>query len=854
MLTLHLSDYLGQFALWAETDRPTDHAATDYPFQVSRETLLAALAALGFQQPQELEQARVWIWAPSHEGHFFSSGLPLPEGLGLAPRELMVLLPQPAQVVEWLASRPLVPGLDLAPELKLWHQLLRLADSLIARGRMLPGLVHESDGWRARWEPLLAAEDHIQLGRLAQALPGSVRSLTPPESEAPQTRPQELLLAALIQLTDALVRRRPLGPEPGSLPLPDLPLPERWLQALRRRHGGLQGSDVEFERLARQLSQWVGKLQQRANAPFQLVLQLEEPSETSDGWYLRPLLRPLDDPSLYLPLEYVWAPSEQQPEVIRSRARAVQAFVHQTLEEAAGLCPALREVASARFPLGQELDLTAVRAFLDAAEALEASGCGLRLPAWWLRGRAKLKAKASFTPPPFQTDQGLSLNTILQADWKLMLGDMPLSIEDLRELASLKSDLVQWQGQWLLVEPDTLRAARRFFARQQPGTATLQEVLALDAEAAPFEIEELVTADWLQDLLARLHSGETPDVPVPASFCGQLRPYQERGLSWLSFLCGHGLGACLADDMGLGKTVQTLALIQHLRDQGQQGPILLVCPTSLLSNWVWEAEHFTPQLKVHIHHGNKRDKDEAFLELLSRQDILITSYSLLARDKDFLLPIAWAGVILDEAQNIKNPETQQARVARALPSRWRIALTGTPVENHVGDLWALMDFLNPRLLGNRQSFQESFLTPIQRWQDKEALARLKRLVSPFVLRRLKSDKSIVAELPDKLEMKVHCTLTREQASLYLAVLRDLEHALEHVSGIERRGLILASLTRLKQICNHPAQYLGERSRLGGRSGKLMRLKEMVEEILEMDEKSLIFTQYAEMGKLLQRYL
>lgn len=856
-LCLHLSDFHGSFALWAETTRPGPAAPTEYPFQASLESLAAALKTRGLGG--ELPDTVVWLWAPCHEGHFFSSREALPPGLSLAPRELKVLLPSPEQVVTWLMNLDEGPGPDsvAGAELALWQQLLRLADSLLARGRILPNLIQTETGWRARWEPVLEAEDHIQLGRLAQAMPGSVRALSMPEAEAPAGRPQELLQNALHQLTDALVRRYAPGPEPGSLPGADLPVPERWLQALRSQDARLDGRELEIERLLRQVAHWSGNTRQRANAPFQLLFQLEEPSETSDGWYLRPLLRPLDDPSLYLPLDYVWAPPEQQPDVLRPTIRQAQAFVHQALDHAAGICPALRELAAGKFPIGQDLDLTGVRAFLDAAEALEAGGFGLRLPAWWLRGRQRLKVKAKFSPPPFQTDQGLSADTLLQADWKLMLGETALSLEELREIASLKSDLVQWQGQWLLVEPDSLRAARRFFAKRG-NQASLEDVLALDAEAMPFELDELETSGWLKEVLERLQGGTAPDVPIPAGFEGTLRPYQERGLSWLSFLCNHGLGACLADDMGLGKTIQTLAMIQHFKNQAPADkphqPILLVCPTSLLGNWLWEAEKFTPGLRVHLHHGNRRSKGEMLKSILARHDVLVTSYSLLGRDKDQLLPVAWGGVILDEAQNIKNPETQQARVARALPARWRITLTGTPVENHVGDLWSLMDFLNPRLLGSRQGFQEQFLTPIQRWQDKDALARLKRLVSPFVLRRLKSDKSIVADLPEKLEMKVHCTLSSEQASLYLAVLRELETALQMTTGIERRGLILATLTRLKQVCNHPAQYLGEQSRLGGRSGKLSRLKEMFEEILEVEEKSLVFTQYAEMGKLLQKYL
>ncbi len=870
---LHLAECDQRFALWAEASDAFARNETDFPFQSDRARLENSLRATGFYAPEALREQRYWIWAPGHEGHFFASDNPMPPGLSLAPRELSVLIPEPLELCRWLVH--LNPqSAELGPEFLVWLQLLRLAASLIQRQRLLPALLEReeesnplSQRWLSVWEPLLEAEDHLQLAMLARTLPGSVRALSLIEApEAPRRHAQELLQDALSRFCDALVRLQAIGPEPGALPMAEQPLPERWLAALRQESGYLRGPEPELRRLARQLEQWSGALRRRSSAPFQLVFQLEEPSETSDNWYLRPLLRPFEDASLYLPLEYVWAAPEQQPEPLRRQGPLVREFVQSALHDASGHCGSLKPLADDRYATGLELDINGVRDFLAAAENLEESGFGLRLPSWWVKGRQRLKAKARFSPSAFQSEGALNLSSLIDADWKLMLGDTQLSIEDVREIANLKSDLVQWQGQWLLVEPETLQAARRFFARSD-GKMTLQDALALgpEGEAAPFDLESLESDGWLQDFLGRLQGGTPPEISVPEGFVGTLRDYQLRGLNWLAFLCHHGLGACLADDMGLGKTIQTLALMLHVKQQraAQHAlqkdpkpvpPMLLVCPTSLLSNWLWEAEHFTPGLKVYIHHGSDRRKDEAFNRIAASHDLIITSYSLLARDKDFLLKLEWAGVVLDEAQNVKNPETQQARVARSLNSAWRVALTGTPVENHVGDLWSLMDFLNPRLLGNRQAFQEIFLTPIQRWQDKDASARLRRLVSPFVLRRLKSDKTIVAELPEKLEMKVHCTLTREQVSLYLAMVSELETALERSDGMARRGLILASLTRLKQICNHPAQFLGERTRLSGRSGKLMRLKEMLEEILEVNEKSLIFTQYAEMGSLLQRYL
>jgi SNF2 family DNA or RNA helicase len=301
-------------------------------------------------------------------------------------------------------------------------------------------------------------------------------------------------------------------------------------------------------------------------------------------------------------------------------------------------------------------------------------------------------------------------------------------------------------------------------------------------------------------------------------------------------------------------TVQTLALLQHDWSDGYRRPTLLICPTSVIENWRKEAARFTPELPVLIHHGSDRRRSDAFAAAVAGQALVISSYALLHRDLELLRSVAWRGVVLDEAQNVKNPETKQARAARALSADYCIALTGTPVENHVGDLWSLMELLNPGLLGSQTDFKRRFFLPIQVTRDEAAAARLKQLTGPFILRRVKTDRAIIADLPEKLEMKVFCTLTKEQASLYAAVLKDLDEPLEEAEGIQRKGMILATLTKLKQICNHPAQFLGDGSAVAGRSGKLARLEEMLEEVLATGDRALLFSQFAEMGGLLQHHL
>jgi SNF2 family DNA or RNA helicase len=367
-------------------------------------------------------------------------------------------------------------------------------------------------------------------------------------------------------------------------------------------------------------------------------------------------------------------------------------------------------------------------------------------------------------------------------------------------------------------------------------------------------VSDIEASGWVGDVLNKL-SGESSiqQLEAPVDFQGKLRHYQQSGFSWLAFLREFGLGGCLADDMGLGKTIQAIALLLDLQSKGNKRPALLICPTSVMGNWHRELDRFAPSLRVLVHHGTKREKAD-FSNLAAKHNVVVSSYSLLHRDEKQLMEVEWGELILDEAQNIKNPDTRQAGAARKLTAEHRVALTGTPIENRLSELWSIFEFLNPGYLGVRKSFRSAFELPIERTGDKEAARRLKSLTGPFILRRLKTDKSVIRDLPAKNEMKVFCTLTREQATLYEAVVRDSMKAISEAEGIKRRGVVLATLMKLKQVCNHPAQFLGDGSSLDDRSGKLNRLAEMLEEARSIGDRSLIFTQFAEMGELLKRYL
>lgn len=402
--------------------------------------------------------------------------------------------------------------------------------------------------------------------------------------------------------------------------------------------------------------------------------------------------------------------------------------------------------------------------------------------------------------------------------------------------------------------------------------------LQLDGLIQPPALLPVVGVDvngWIEKAIQKLWRNESmPEIAEPTGFEGELRPYQRRGVAWLSYLRQLGIGACLADDMGLGKTIQAIALHLHIkanvakRAGGSNGsktkpqvyPTLLICPTSVLANWQREIERFAPALRALIHHGNNRLLGEPFLQIAAKQDFVITSYGTARRDIDFLQRPIWQDVILDEAQNIKNPNAKQTQAVLKLRAQHRIALTGTPIENRLSELWSIFEFLNPGYLGGQTRFHKEYILPIERYNSERHINRLRRTVQPFLLRRLKTDPAIISDLPEKNEMVVYCSLTHEQQQLYMKVVDSTLRNLDESAGMQRRGLILGLITKLKQIANHPAHFLKEKpnatalTALNDRSGKLSRLTEMLEEALSVGDNALIFTQFVEMGSLLQKYL
>ncbi|MEU8232356.1 DEAD/DEAH box helicase [Actinoplanes sp. NPDC048967] len=738
------------------------------------------------------------------------------------------------------------------------------ACDMARRGRMLPQLVVESGTPAGRWRPVLTGADAAGYRDFAAAMPPVCRSAAVGGSsdDAGSSATGSVgrtLRDALEVLVDAAARslmpeRMLLGLRPG----PRTALAERWLFSLTGADPSLPGAKpADVAELSKPLVGWLRSAHD-ANGPIRVSFRLTEPPPGTDDWALDFALQSADDPSLYLPADDLWSgtrmpglPANPDETLLAGLGRAVRLF------------PALHEALLDARPAAMALNTGEAHDFLrQAAPLLQAAGFGVQLPAWAGRKAVGLKLTTrtrSKTPSgKAAADSGFGLEQLVDFRIDLVIGDGTVSAEELAELARLKVPLVRVRGQWVELDDRQLKAALKAVGKRREGELTAGEVLqqVVDGGEEDLPLVEVDADGALGDLISGQAAERLTPVPTPPGFQGTLRPYQERGLSWLHFLARLGLGGILADDMGLGKTAQTLSLLlaERVDPDVPVAPTLLVCPMSLVSNWQKEAARFAPALRVHVHHGGARKRDDDFRSVVATADLVITTYGTALRDLGALREVQWGRIACDEAQAIKNSGTRQAQAVRAIPARTRLALTGTPVENHLAELWSIMEFCNPGLLGPAKRFRRRFQEPIEVRGDADATAALKRATGPFVLRRLKTDKSIISDLPEKNEMKVWCTLTAEQATLYQAVVEDMMAVIDNSEGIQRRGNVIAAMTKLKQVCNHPAHLLKDGSRLPGRSGKLARLEELTAEIIEDGDKALIFTQYSEFGTMLQPYL
>ena len=802
-------------------------------------------------------------WLPSVDGAPVPSTPLLGESNGKKPRiapwtvETITLNFDDALdlLIDAVGKTLLAPGILVGADLAFCTTAMRFAAAVVAREHLLPSV----DGNSARWLPAFTAHEMQHLASLARAMPPVALAIGSKSDAPPMLSSAEATRSFVAGLTDRFVRRAIRGAPPRGDSIHD-----RWMAALRSDDGAIDANVGDITRLQAAIADWSRPVTAAAELPFRVAFRLEEPGEEETRWTIRYLLQGIDDPSLFVPAKVVWGGKGGTR--LEGRAltlltgtdrAATREVLLRSLGQAAALSGAVEASLRQRAPDAASVDTTTAYRFLsEEAPALESAGFAVFLPSWWSRRgtRQRLSLHGEARAPKFSASGGLSLAALVDVEWRVALGDQTLTENELAALAKMKEPLVRIRGQWVQLSPAEIEEALRFWRNK--GSMTVRDLvrLRLGASSGVLPIDAIDADGDLGELLGRLDgSRQWQELPPPPGFTGELRPYQARGFSWLDFLKDVGLGACLADDMGLGKTVQTLALLQKEWLAGR-GPVLLIAPTSVTGNWIREAARFTPALPTMLHHGSDRMRGDDFVKAARRSALVVSSYALLHREVEALQRVTWKGLILDEAQNVKNAETKQAKAARAIDAPFRIALTGTPVENNVGDLWSIMELLNPGFLGTQASFRQRFFIPIQTRRDPDAVAQLKRLTTPFILRRLKTDPSIISDLPLKNEMKVFCTLTREQASLYRAVVDDAASDLEKAVGMKRKGLVLATLMKLKQVCNHPAQFLSDGSPVPHRSGKLDRLTEMLDEAIEADDRSLVFTQFAEMGFLLQRHL
>ncbi|MGA2080916.1 MAG: DEAD/DEAH box helicase [Holophaga sp.] len=803
------------------------------------------------------------------------------------------------RALPWLASMPTDPE-RVGGSLAFWGVALRLLQSLVLRGALLPQLDTRGNPWRATWGiSLTSPADRASVEQLLKAMPPSVLAF--PEDDgwtftkglglgtldteeldddlAVPPGGQLVLRAFLEDGADFLVRFVAGSLRQGEDPRLSLihrlrghkrdrlPWDERLMVALSHPMNEFPTIGVTERTLGEQLEQWSEGARVQWIRPS---LKLEAPPVpgkdaiqeadrlSEGGWILRVGLETQEGD--VIPAARMWEPSTE-PEVLEARKVLLRG-----LARAVPFFPPLEGALSGRQP--EDLVLTPPEAwqFLTrGASQLKEAGFLVHIPealaefggARRLRAKVRLGAR-QLAEPAFGAPSQEGLEGAVSADWSLMLGNDTLDLQDFAQMASLKHPLVAWKGKWVALDPETLKQITQVIQASRGAgfeSMTRGEALAaaLTGTAHIPGVTEAIEVEAAGDFGAALDELKVlPDRPVtqPAGFHGQLRPYQLRGLAWLDGLDRLGLGGILADDMGLGKTIEVLALLLHRQQRNPHAglPTLLICPTSLLGNWEREIARFAPSLPFFVHHGNNRDR-------LPREfrphTIVLTTYGVIRREEEVFAARHWGIAAVDEAQAIKNAGSFQAKAVRKLRASCKLALTGTPIENRLLELWSILAFALPGYLGNESSFKDLFASPIEKYRDPDAALELRQRVGPFILRRLKTDRTIIQDLPEKQEMKVYTQLSKEQALLYRARVEQMDQDLAAAQGIERRGRILALLTHLKQICNHPSQFLKQTGPYKGRSGKLERLTEMLEEVLESGEKALVFTQFKEMGDRLQ---
>ena len=683
---------------------------------------------------------------------------------------------EPGAALDLLLELPTHPpsGTAYAASLLFWSQLALFSLELVSREQFVPA-VRKS---RALWNAVIDEPDQERLNIFSRSLPPSCRGLSPlplpsPE-QAPMATPFRLVHSFVNIAVDALVHSSLNGvsllPAKRGRKPKIVPLPIQFLSALTCQETDLSASAPDLASFSLKMDAWVSQIHPKIeDVVFRTCFRLEAPGLEKTAWCLAFFLQAKDDRSLLVPAKEVWQTKSRALTFLKRRLKNPQEQLLADLGKASRVVPLMEKCLESARPTGLEMQTEEAYSFLrESAPLLEQNGFGVLLPSWWEKPDSRLGIKLQLKGAVKKEGQVgpafFGLDSLVSYDWQLSLGGDILTKAEFAELSRLKVPLIQIRGEWMELRSTEIEAAIAFFQKNQDREMTLAEALRLGQSLPGQSLPDVdstlpvlgVQAEGQieQMLKALANPGSLEEVLPPQEFQGTLRPYQLRGVSWLEYLHRIGLGACLADDMGLGKTVELIAFLLREREHEDRSkaplqPALLICPMSVAGNWQKELERFAPSLRVLVHHGHDRLTGPGFLQEATKKDVVITTYALAQRDEEHLSAVTWSHLILDEAQNIKNQAARQTQSIKRLHSGQKIALTGTPVENRLSELWSIMDFLNPGYLGSFQSFRKNFVLPIEKYKNKSCSEALRSIIQPFVLRRLKTDPTVIQDLPEK---------------------------------------------------------------------------------------------------------
>lgn len=738
----------------------------------------------------------------------------------------------------------------LGDDAKFWIAVMHCIADVLKKDAFIPAVIclknKKTTTYQNKWE-IISSDFDSTLKQFAQAMPlcACLGDFSFFEKHA-----------ALQHVSDVLINNLIASTRFSSKNQADLS--ETLLEGCLPQRG--KPSPISNTALISQWASWRNQLQhEQFGADFNLCFRLiDARNEKSNDWGISIQLQSKKDPSFFVDLSEYWQKKEENAEIYRGfLGEGVERQLLLQLGYACRVYPLIENVFNTAqlksvLPLRHEEALSFLK---EEAWQLKSYGYRIIVPSWWsIKGRNKFKIK--LTAKASASKSGNPVNYIgkeglIDFDHQISMGNQRIDEKEWDFLINAKSDLVYFRGEWVEIDKEEMEKVQALakLANKEQREGNIQTLLQLASDDEHYETE---FDDHIQLILGNLKNQEAIAlIEPPKNLHATLRPYQLRGVSWLCYLEKLGMNPCLADDMGLGKTMQIIAL---LLAKPQKNAALLIAPTSVIGNWFKELEKFAPSIKALIHHGNTRTKE--FSKAIEDYDIVITSYGLIRKDKALFDPFEWSRVIIDEAQNIKNPTAAQTKAIFNLKAQTRIALSGTPIENRLMDLWSIFNFLNPNLLSNKNAFRKQFELPVQRENDIQKKNTLKNLITPFILRRLKTDKSIIQDLPEKIEQKVYCELSVEQASLYQLIVDEIKQEFDKSQEEKGKKLImLSALLRLKQCCNHPAQYLQDASEFSPeRSIKLQRLIETTQEAIQNNESILIFSQFTDICEKLQGIL